>query len=115
MGVSKLPMHFIPLVGKVWPPFKDAMALISDPHSLHYAMHMMVATLEKGLEDDHRDEVGNRHLCERASSTTLGEEGPKSIFGWGDRRWQEHTDRGADGGIPSSVLGAETSSEGTDL
>jgi hypothetical protein len=113
--LSKLPKPLFNLMARAWPDLAESIKILDDPIKLHYAMHMMVGTIAKGLDEDHDTGIGREDLCFSAYSASIGEESPTSIPSGSDGLGEVDTDGSDDGGVPSSIQQAEDTSEGVDL
>lgn len=113
--LSKLPKPLFNLMAKAWPDLAESIKILDDPEKLHYAMHMMIGTIGKGLDGDHGAGIGREDLCFSAYSTEIGKESPQSIPSGSDGLGEEYVDGGDDGGVPSSIQPTEDTGEGANL
>jgi hypothetical protein len=115
-NLPALPPFVYKLLPKVWSErLQGAFGLMADPEKLHVVVHMMMASMQKGLEEDHNAGYGNESLCASAATTEIGEKGPTGVLSGGDGRREIDTNGNSDSGVSSSVLVTEVTSEDTNL
>jgi hypothetical protein len=100
---------------KAFPSVGESLLVLNDPNELHKAVHDMIQFLEKGLELDHDSGIAGENLCFGPDLTPPREESAEGVSSGGDGYREVDVDGSLNGGIPGSVLGTETSSEGIDL
>ena len=77
--------------------------VIDDPDKLHYALYMVVAQLQKGLNDDHRSGYGGPGRCQCFAAPEGGEESSEGVSGGSNGNGQEHFDGGTGERVQESV------------
>ena len=111
LSKANINMKMLTLLGKAFPGLGESLRTMDNPHELHIATHEIVMVLVKGLEADHASGYITQDELLSLDTAEAGEEGTESIPSGSNGYGEVNADGSPSGGISSSVLGTEATSE----